>query len=1086
MRQNTPFIIIPWENDFLTALAGLVLEQTQGNPGNACIIMPHSRPGRYFSRTLLHMPDLPKPFVLPQMLTVNDLFRTLRAEMEGLPPEPLELLDRVGLLLDCVQQACPSGAGAETALPLPVQDANRFFPWGMRLASLLEDFHKQNLVPEDIAHMHGQVADFAADLLASLGRIHAAYTQRLDAGGWTTPGYDAFRVVRRLPRSGEQDNPACLRGRRIFIAGFYGLTGVEEALFRHLWQHCGASIVLHTDARLAHDAAQHEGEAHWACREHARWATRWGARMETAQPAHPRQRSVIFHEGFDLHSQLDVLERTLREQGAAESSDVAEPIQSALSAQLAKSAQSAELPELPELAESAELAESSELAESASPSRPSQTTQTDGNARQQTQGTAVVLPDTGLLMPVLHHLPRRDVNISMGYPLGRSTLFRLLETVMRLQETARNGLYHWKELISLLRHPYLKMLSLQGERPLGLMLHNMETAIRTGRRHADPRTLHPDTAPESADSTVPEADARALLRAVLDLTVTRWETLSTPADMADTLADLCSLLLAHGGDLWDRFPLDAESIFRLMRRVIPMLRECSLAHQPFPRDVLFTILRETIRLERVPFEADPLTGVQVLGMLETRLLRFDTLHILDATEDKLPGAPAHDPLLPDSLRAMLGLPDTRHRERVAAHNFHRLIHGANHVHIYYQAGVDRSGLFEEKKARSRFVEEMLWQEERARGALLKPGIPPLHAVTYPMPPPRHEDRPVLRSAAIAARLDEYLRRPLSPSALDTYLTCPVRFFHERLCGLSAIEQVNEGDDMAGIGELLHTVLETFFTPLTGRPVTFTEDDAERLKALFVRELYQSPIRDTLPYDSLVMLEEAGKIRLERFLKNQPATTVLALEQRMQAAVSVDGKTRFLAGRMDRVDRREGNIIILDYKTGKVHRPDLAVWEDEDLWQRLRNWQGEDDDTLERLAQAMPSVQLPAYLYVYSRTALPGITLPGITLSGITLSGASLSGSTQPGSTQPADASPPIQTGYGEPAHDAGWVELRSEGKELFLLGPKMEDDTRETIIHTRIPQLMEFLFRHMEHAPAYRPIRGKHCQWCACANCCSV
>ncbi|GFM35675.1 PD-(D/E)XK nuclease family protein [Desulfovibrio psychrotolerans] len=1053
MRQNSPFIIIPWENDFLTALAGLVLEQTQGNPGNACIIMPHSRPGRYFSRTLLHMQTLPKPFVLPQMLTVNDLFRTLRAEMEGMPPEPLELLDRVGLLLDCVQQACPSGAGAETALPLPVQDANRFFPWGMRLASLLEDFHKQNLVPEDIAHMHGQVADFAADLLASLGRIHAAYTQRLDAGGWTTPGYDAFRVVRRLPQSGEQDHFACLRERRIFIAGFYGLTGVEEALFRHLWQHCGARIVLHTDARLAHDAAQEEGEAHWACREHARWATRWGARMETAQPAHPRQRSVIFHEGFDLHSQLDVLQRTLREQGTAEPSDVAEPIQSALSAK------SGELPGLPELAEPAEL----EL-----PPQPSQPTQTDGDAPQETQGTAVVLPDTGLLMPVLHHLPRRDVNISMGYPLGRSTLFRLLETVMRLQETARNGQYYWKELIRLLRHPYLKMLSLQGERPLGLMLHNMETAIRTGRRHTDPRTQHPDTDPHSA---VPEADARALLHAVLDLTVTRWETLTTPADMADTLADLCSLLLAHGGDLWDRFPLDAESIFRLMRRVIPMLRECSLAHQPFPRDVLFTILRETIRLERVPFEADPLTGVQVLGMLETRLLRFDSLHILDATEDKLPGAPAHDPLLPDSLRAMLGLPDTRHREQVAAHNFHRLIHGANHVHIYYQAGVDRSGLFEEKKARSRFVEEMLWQEERARGALLKPGTPPLHAVTYPMPSPRHEDRPVLRSPAIAARLDEYLRRPLSPSALDTYLTCPVRFFHERLCGLSAIDQVNEGDDMAGIGELLHTVLETFFTPLTGRPVTFTEDDAERLKALFVRELYQSPIRDTLPYDSFIMLEEAGKIRLERFLKNQPATTVLALEQRMQAAVSVNGNTRFLAGRMDRVDSRDGNIIILDYKTGKVHRPHLAVWDDEDLWKRLRNWQGADDDTLERLAQAMPSVQLPAYLHVYSRTGMSGTSLPGIDQSGITQSGNVSSG---------------IQTGSGDPVHDAGWVELRNEGKELFLLGTQMDDDTRETIIHTRIPQLMEFLFRHMEQAPVYRPIRGKHCQWCACANCCSV
>ncbi|UZP68042.1 PD-(D/E)XK nuclease family protein [Desulfovibrio mangrovi] len=985
MRAH-PFIIIPWENDFLAGLARLVLTETNGNPARACIIVPHSRPRRYFADTLHAMPELPKPFALSQMLTVSELFGTLRSEIENNPPDQIEMLDRVGLLLRCLEQETQD---SHDALPLPTGDTNRFFPWGVRLANLLEDFYNQNIEPEDVTYMEGQVVDFAAGLLGSLGRIHRAYTAELDARGWTTPGYDAFRVLRYIEaqrREGAAPEFACLRGKHIFVAGFYGLTGVEEAIFRHLSEEHGAHIVLHSDVRLA-DAPS---RAHWACREHTRWLSRWNSKAVCIEEPESRKRETVFHEGFDLHSQLDVLERTLSEYA------------------------------------------------------PESKTDASSDNAPATIDSAVVLPDTGLLMPVLHHLPRKDVNISMGYPLGRSTLFRLLETVMRLQETANAKSYHWKEVIGLLRHPYLKMLTIAEERPLGVPLHHMEASVRTGRRYTDPRALHPDL---DEQGRLPEADVRTLLAAVLDLTVTRWEDLATPQDMADTLADLCTLLLTHGGDLWDRFPIDAESIFRLMHRVIPMLRECSLATQAFPRDVLFTILRETIRQERVPFEADPLTGVQVMGMLETRLLRFNTVHVIDATEDKLPGAPANDPLLPDSLRGMLGLPDSRHRELVSAYNFHRLLQGAENITIYYQSGVERSGLFEEKRARSRFVEELLWQEEKKRGTLITAGTPPLHAISYPMPAITRMDKSVERTPEVSARLNEYLQRPLSPSALDTYLTCPVRFFHERLCGVGSVDEVNEGDDYAGIGDLLHSVLEDFYTPYLKRMVRFEEDDALRLQDLFSHKLHQSELKDSLPFDSFLMLEAAGRKRLASFIDHQPETWVVALEQRYEAEVAVDGKTRRLAGRMDRVDEREGQTVILDYKTGKVSRPNPDIWGDDMLWSRLRCWQGEDDDTLALLAGKLPSVQLPAYLYIYPRGVRQGAPLP---------------------------------------VGDAGWVELRSNGKEVLLFGPGTEEDVREAVIGQQIPLLMEFLFRHMETVPFYRPNRGKHCAWCTCANCCSV
>lgn len=982
MTGNAPFSIIPWENDFLTGLARLVLHETQGNPGRACIIMPHSRPGRYLARTLHALPELPKPFAMPAMYTVTDLFRAMRTETEPNPPEQIETLDRVGLLAECVRMLRHE---SDNAPALPVEDTNRFFPWGVRLASLLEDLYNQNLQPQDVLYMEGQVVPFAATLLGALGRTHQAYTRMLDDNGWTTPGYDAFRVVRSLQAVPEHDY-ACLRDRTIFIAGFYGLNGVEEALFRHLHMYHGAHIVLHTDARIATG----EGSPHWAAREHARWMQRWNmgsGHTYLAEP--PVQRTPVrtFHEGFDLHSQLDVLEQTL--------------------------------------------------------------TGTESH-----QGTAVVLPDTGLLMPVLHHLPDKDVNISMGYPLERSTLFRLLETAMRLQETrpprtdGSAGAYYWKELIGLVRHPYLKMLSIGDEQPLAVPLRNMEASIRTGQRYSDPRDLHPDLAPASA---IPEAETRTLLTRCLTLTITRWEQLQTPADMADALADLCSLLLEHGGTLWDRFPLDAESMYRLMRRVIPMLRECTLARQQFPRDVLFTILRQTIRQERVPFEADPLTGLQVLGMLETRLLRFDTVFVVDATEDKLPGAPANDPLLPDSLRSLLGLPDARHREQVAAYNFHRLLKGADTITILYQAGVERGGLFEDKRARSRYVEELLWQEERTRKSLLTPGTPPLYAISYPMPALCRSDRAVMRSDAVAARIESYLRaRPLSPSALDAYMTCPVRFFHERICGLTPVDEVNEGDDFAGIGELLHAVLEAYLTPYIGRKHTYEQTNIEQLQALFVEQLQQSPLRDTLPYDSYLMLEAAGKLRLAQFLQHQPETRIVSLEQACNAPVRLmDGSEApyRIAGRIDRVDERPEGIVILDYKTGSVNRPAPDVWEDDGFWHTLADWNGQDDDTLHDVAEALHSVQLPAYLYMYANSGVAGRT------------------------TAPADA---------------GWVELKRGGHETFLFGKETPPEVRADLLQQHIPLLISFLFNHMRTAPAFRPRRGRHCDWCTCANCCSV
>ncbi len=1038
-----PFLIFPWDTDFLAGLTATLVEATGGRPGDAVFVFPHGRPGRYLVDRIRRAPDIARPCLLPRVFTVRQMFALLRAHAEdpaARPARPVPLLDRVGLLMDCVRGL--ARPGDELYEHLAATDQRRFFPWGVRLASLMEEFFVQNRVPEDYQYMEGQVAPFAAALLGALGRIHEAYATALTERGWTTPGFDAFRSVRLLPGPGETGRaaerpdgftlPPLLAGKRLFVAGFSTLTGTEEALFLHLWRHEGATVCLHTDAAVAELGAR---PVHWTCEDHVRWLTSWRAGAALACLPSGHAPSIVFHEGYDLHSQLLVMEDALRSTAA--------PSDNLKKSNLTPVIESGDTPPPPE---------ADELA-----------------------GTAVVLPDTGLLMPVLHHLPDKDVNISMGYPLARSTLVRLVETLMRLQETARpatslsgpqdgqdEGMgtaapgalrYHWRTVIECIRHPYLKMLELDGERPLRDLFHLMENAVRGGASFVDPRTLARQVAQAAPGGE--HGPAAALLYRVLDLCLTRWETADTPARVADAVGALCDLLLAHGGALWERFPIDAECLFRLMQRVIPALRDCELADTPFPREVLHTILRETLREERVPFEATPLAGLQVLGMLETRLLRFRRVIVLDATEDRLPGAPGHDPLLPDSLRAMAGLPDSRRRERVAAHNFHRLLAGAEEAVLCYQTGVDRSGLLDEKKIRSRFVEELLWREERARGGLLFPGHPPLHAAACTVRPFRSAPRPIERTSAIDAALGRLLDAPVSPSTLDAWLTCPVRFFHERLAGLAPPDEVNEGDDPLAVGDLLHKVLLDFHLPHKGREVRRDELSADHLARLFLQRLAASDLSGQsgrLPPDALLMLEVAGPERLARYLSRQPERfTVLELEEPVEAAIEVPGsagrRVRRLHGRVDRVDLRgfedgEG-AVILDYKTGKVEwKP--SAWSDDALWERIEVWTPDrDPDLLADVAAALHGVQLPAYVHMYGQQS-------------------------------------------GRDVHDAAWVILRDAGQELPLFGEGTDDETRDAAITTRIPALLAFLLRHMAEAPLLLPRDGKHCDWCSCTKLCKI
>lgn len=980
MTSATPIQIVPWTADFIAALAErLATHGHHSGLARTRVIFPHNRPARHLRAALAAHPGLPKPCLLPRMQSLDDFLRTLRQELS---PDALlraGQLDRIGVLYGIVS-ALGLADGPLAALGGSARD---FFPWGARLAGLLEEMAGQGVRPAAIHNLSGEVTPWSEALLGRLDAIGVAYHQALAERGWTTPGLDSLWLSEHVDEVAD-----ALSGETLLFAGFHALSGTEEPLLRRLWER-GAEFFWHSDPALALG-----GNSSWAAREHQRWLTRWRARaMLTQDVPHVTPQVRRFYEGFDLHSQLSVLER--------------------------------ELAALPD-----------------------------------TGSTAIVLPDPGALVPVMHHLPAVEANISMGYPLARSALAQLVETVLALHENAipdasGPGRYAWRDLVSLVRHPLLRMLRVAentsdegktDEMPLKSAYVGWERHIRAGGAHQSPQQWL--FAYDGKETSALEENVRALHAKVLNTCFDNFQGIRTLRQAGQALHALCELLRRHGGDTWRRNLIDAECLLRLWQSVVPELTGSILADEEYDQGLIFLILRHLLSSERVSFEPEPLAGMQVLGVLETRLLTFERLFILDATEDKLPGVNAPDPLLPDPLRQALGLPGRRERDNVAAHNFFRLLMGAREVTVLYQAGV-RPGALEGKSERSRYVEQMLWELEQRQGALIKPqpltvAGAPLIAVSFPVSPILTHRLDVVMTPALRTRLAKRLgEKGVTPSGLEVWLTCPKKAFYAQVLGLRPMQEVAEDGDRARFGEMVHRVLKEFLAPHLGKAIRSETLDAQTLAAMFESALAAEAFSLQMPYDARVALLSAGRERLSRFLTNLPATTIAALEHPVLTTLALtgmdgSGMNVTVQGRIDRIDLRAGGHLVLDYKTGGFKDSGAEAWLDADLFERLGQCPPGSPEAAElflELAETGLDVQMPLYLHLLAddRAFAPD---------------------------------------------NAAWVELKSNGGEKPLFSDKIASADRAEVVQRRAPALVRFVLEHMLSATLLPARSGKHCQWC--------
>jgi RecB family exonuclease len=567
-----------------------------------------------------------------------------------------------------------------------------------------------------------------------------------------------------------------------------------------------------------------------------------------------------------------------------------------------------------------------------------------GELKDPGPGDVVVLPDSRALFPLVEHaLPAgSEYNVSMGYPLSATPVFALLDSLGDLLDRRGEAGYFTPDYLKFVFHPYVKNIYLGGSAEAGrVVFQAVEERLseRAGRyvelrEIEDDRELLETAAARLASHGAPGPEGvRAHLKAVHGALLRPFEEIPDLAGFSARLLALISHVSENSTAPLHAYwgPFVETAIARVTE-----LGHSRLAGESFAgAGGYFKFLKTFLQGESYPFPGTPLKGLQVLGFLETRGLKFRRVFFLDANADLLPAARKEDTVLSHFVRERLGLSTYKTRERLARYYFGALLGGAEEAHVFYKDSADQE--------RSPFVEKLAWDLERAGRR------PEEDEVHLKVDFSQAEPVPVKKTPALAAALKA---REFSPSALDAYLACGLRFYYRYGLRLSEKEALSGEIEQRDIGVIVHAALASFFKEKTGAPLNILEQDyakaREAAQAVFEEKL--KGYRSGFEYLIRRQVERRLSDILDYHRDELPGVTVLSCETELKASL----KTRFgevrLKGYADRVDQRGGKVHIVDYKTGSSAS--------------VPNWQRFDPAARADWPSTLKSVQLPFYLLAY--------------------------------------------------------------------------------------------------------------------------
>jgi CRISPR/Cas system-associated exonuclease Cas4 (RecB family) len=515
--------------------------------------------------------------------------------------------------------------------------------------------------------------------------------------------------------------------------------------------------------------------------------------------------------------------------------------------------------------------------------------------------TLVVLPDEKMLLPVLHGLAGqvKTMNVTMGFPLASTPVFNLIEQLAELQVNQREGRFNQRHALALLGHPYVVA---------------ADPVLATSRRKE---------IVENKKFTVPADE--------LKIGTPLYATLFQPIEGKLIITYLHDIMYVLGG-LSQLTALDKEYVLQFLK-LINRLGEVWIPEEavaevlpPAKREKeiwksFLRLFRQLVRAQKIPFVGEPLAGLQVMGVLETRNLDFKNVFVLSMNEGALPAGGHKSSYIPYTIRKAYRLPVAEHQDAMYAYLFYRILQRAENIYLFYNTETDVLGQGE----KSRFLQQLLFESGwEVKHRILHTSVQPTRLKTIEIP----KDGFALQGLE---RLNEVTDRSkgISPSALNTYVQCSLRFYFRYIARIKELEEVDDDINARSFGLLLHHVMQKYYEGILTKnknniiePSDFNHHAAVIEKLIEDYFVHLTGSKGEVVYEGQrLIVREVVMSFAEAILrhdKEYAPFTIEGLEKgglQYYVKISHAPGQAVLSGTIDRLDLKDGVLRVIDYKTG---------------------------------------------------------------------------------------------------------------------------------------------------------------------------
>lgn len=524
------------------------------------------------------------------------------------------------------------------------------------------------------------------------------------------------------------------------------------------------------------------------------------------------------------------------------------------------------------------------------------------------ENTAVILGDETLLLPLLNSIPTvvNAINITMGLPLKVIPIASLFESLFNIHKTGTQQLYY-KNVIDVLSNQHiLSLFESEISNEAEQIINHIQQHNKTYLTLEDLKVLshnHKD---------------------IIELLFGPWQ--DHPKKAIKNCVLLIEKIKSHLSKDKSNNLLPLEYLFRF-RQVFNSLETLNSSFSHIKTiTTLFSLYRELIKSETLDFKGEPLKGLQIMGMLESRVLDFETVIVTSVNEGILPAGKSYNSFIPFDVKLENNLPTYKEKDAVYTYHFYRLLQRAKTAYILYNTEPDVLNGGE----KSRFITQL--EVENIHNIKQ-------YVVSAHVPSIEKKLIQIKKTPAIIEALDKISHKGFSPSSLTNYIRNPIDFYYDKILGIKQHDEVEESVAFNTLGTVIHNTLEDFYKPLEGQLLNI-----EHIKTMktninaSVSHHFKAEFKDgDMSSGKNLIIFEIAQRYISNFLnleisdlKQGNTIKIVAIETENKLPVYIDdiSKTVNLTGKVDRVDMYNGTMRIIDYKTGRVEpsKVNIVEWD----------------------------------------------------------------------------------------------------------------------------------------------------------------